>query len=240
MDGGVYERGTIAAGPDEGALMTRKSRILNRAVAVALAVLATSATTAAQAQAGEWTSQGKNYATTVSGGQTVAFEFKVGPYTATCTTVAFEGQLKAKEFTYTADPSFQKCKTTTALGTWAVLFTINECDFGLTAPALASGELKINCPQTLLELDVYSNSSGEGAPVCVYKFFPQGPLPGITWSNETVLGVNRVKGVFSGVKPKYLVTGSEFLCGKEGSAEIKGTTTLVGQFGKNPEGVDIG
>jgi hypothetical protein len=176
----------------------------------------------------------------VSGGQTVAFEFKVGAYTATCTTVVFEGQLKAKEFTYTANPSFQKCKANTPLGTWAVLFTINECDFGLTAPALAFGELKINCPETLLELDVYSNSSGEGTPICVYKFFPQGPLPGITWSNETVLGVNRVKGVFTGVKPKYLVTGSELVCGKEGTAEVKGTTTLVGQFGKNPEGIDIG
>jgi len=220
--------------------MSYKLKMLNRTCAFGLAILAISATMAVGAQAAEWTSQGKNYATTVSGSQTAAFEFKVGAYTATCTTVVFEGQLKAKEFTYTANPSFQKCKANTPFGTWAVVFTINECDLGLTAPALAFGELKINCPGTLLELDVYSNSSGEGTPICVYKFFPQGPLPGITWSNETVLGVNRVKGVFTGVKPKYLVTGSELVCGKEGTAEVKGTTTLVGQFAAKPEGVDLG
>jgi hypothetical protein len=218
--------------------MTQK---LRSAVVLVLMMLALSAVDALPAQAGEWTTQGKNYPATVSGGQTAQFEFKIGSYTATCTTVAFSGELKGIEFAFTANPNFQKCKATSILGTVAVLFTINECDFNLTGGALAFGELRILCPvNSLLELDVWANSTMEGSPVCVYKFFPQGPLGGITWTNETVGGVNRVKGVFTGVKPKYQVTGAEFVCGKEGTAEIKGTTTFTAEFKGKPEGVDIG
>jgi hypothetical protein len=206
-----------------------------------LAALALSAVAASVAQAAEWTATNKNYTTTVSGGQTAAFEFKAGPRTVTCSTISFTAPLKAKEFTLTTTPKFEKCKANGGLG---AKFTVNGCDFGLTAPALLFGELKLNCPfLTEFEIDIYASESAEAEgkkPVCTIKFAPQGPLSGIIWTNEGIGNSTQVKGEFTGVKPKFTATGNEEVCGKSGTGEIKGTTTLTGSLGGTAEGVDAG
>jgi hypothetical protein len=214
---------------------------IKRLAVVVLAVLAVSAATASAAQALSWTATNGDYTTTVSGGQTAVFEYKAGPRTITCSTMTFEASLKAKEASLLGPPKFEKCKANGGLG---AKFTVNNCDYEFTAPTLAGGQLQIECPfSEELEIHIYESEKAEAEgkkPLCTIEIAPQGPLGGITWSNEGIGNSTKVKGVFSGVKPKYTSSGNPTVCGAGGTGEILGTTTLSGKFGGTAEGVDLG
>jgi hypothetical protein len=203
-----------------------------------IVVLVVAATTASAAEALNWTATNGKYATNVTGGQTVVFEFKAGPITVTCKVLEFSAKLAAKEDPLKVlNPKFEKCKAEGGLG---AKFTTNECELFFTA----AGELKIECFfLSSLEIDIFkSEKEAEEpgkTPVCGILTGPQGPLKGITWTNEGVGNATQVKGAFA-VKPTYVTAGDQTVCGKNGTGEILGTTTLTGKFSGVAEGVDIG
>jgi hypothetical protein len=202
------------------------------------AVLVVGATMASAAEALNWTATNGKYPTTATGGQTVVFEFKAGPRTITCKVVEFSGKLAAKEDPLTIlNPKFEKCKADGGLG---AKFTTNECELFL----FAEGKLTIECFfLSSLEIDIFKSEKEaeepEKTPVCGILTAPQGPLKGITWTNEGAGNASQVKGAFA-VKPTYAVAGDKTVCGNNGTGEILGTTTFTGKFAGVAEGVDIG
>jgi hypothetical protein len=222
--------------------MNRKIRLSG--IALVLSLVASMAV-AAGAQAGNFSAT--EYPATIAGSPT-KHDFNTSKFAIRCEKGSFGGTLKEASPTLTISPEYSDCRATfTVLGTWVNAVTtvsMNGCtytyhDETTDSKTVSTGSATLNCPAgKQIEYAIYEALVGEshaGKPVlCTLGVGPQGPLSGITYTNNPESKITDVHIATSLKLSIKIVTGGLGSCGPiVPGATYVGFTTQTAKNGKS-------
>ena len=200
---------------------------------------------ASGAQAGNFSAT--EYPATLAGSQSGGLhEFYTPRWQTKCEEATLGGTLKEASSTLTVSPEYGKCGATTTLGGFyffvATTVKMNGCtytyhDNTTDSETVSTGTTTINCPEgKQIEYSFYEALVGEshaGKPVlCTLGVGPQGPLAGITYTNNPKAEVRDVLIKTSLKVVVKIVWGTVSSCGPLSGSFYSGSTTETAKNGK--------
>jgi hypothetical protein len=176
------------------------------------------------------------YPTTITARNVGAHIFNVGTsLTTECKGAEFQGNAQnpgpAGGSQLTVRPIYNECEAKSSLGTSAITVKTNGCVYNFhQAKGVFKGSVTIECPPgKTIEFKTFT---------CTLKIGSQGPISGITYSNEGSPKKVLVKASLTGIK--FTSEGCFGVVPAEGeNAEYKGEARTEGKYNGSAEGVEV-